>query len=92
MNNRNNSRELEKLKLHIISPKGVLFDGEVSKAYFPGEKSPFAVFPMHAPMISVLEKGEVRYVVKEGGEKSIKIYGGFVEIKDDNIVACVREY
>lgn len=77
------------LKLHIISPSGEIFNGEVEHATFPGEVGTFAVFPLHAPLISALSAGEIRYY-PVGEEKLLEIQGGFVEVKDDFITVCVE--
>jgi F-type H+-transporting ATPase subunit epsilon len=78
------------LQLHIISPTGEVFSGSVAKVLLPGAKAPFVVLPMHAPLISSLTKGVVRYTNEVGEEHSIEVGGGFVEVKGDVVRVCTE--
>ena len=83
------------IHLHILTPEKTLFDGEVSKVSLPGTKGRFTVLPRHAALISSLEKGVINFSeVKrsnpnEAVERIISIERGFVEVKDNEVVACV---
>jgi F-type H+-transporting ATPase subunit epsilon len=55
----------------------------------PGAKAPFAVFPGHAPMVSLLCKGDVTWVI-DGEEQKLPIEGGFAEVKDNKVTICVE--
>lgn len=85
------------LHLQILSPEKCLFDGQVNKVSFPGTKGRFTVLPRHAPLISSLEKGVINFSeVKgdnpnQGVEHIVSIHRGFVEVKDNEVVACVEE-
>lgn len=76
-------------RLEIISPEKKIYSGDATLASFPGAKSPFTVLHGHAPLISALERGNVRWVA-ENVENSIQVSGGFVEIKDNTVTACVE--
>lgn len=78
------------ISIRIISPGGRIFEGDVSHAVLPGTVSPFAVYPMHAPMISSLTEGQVRCVMPDGKEELIAVTGGFAEISGDMITVCVE--
>ena len=43
----------------------------------------------HAPLITSLEKGEVKYD-SEGVEGSVAIASGFVEVKDNTVTVCAE--
>lgn len=75
--------------LEIFSPDKKVFSGEVNLATFPGEKGLFTVLYNHAPLISVLTKGNVRWVIADK-EDNVAINGGFVEINENKITACVE--
>ena len=47
------------LRLKVISPEKVIYDGEVESLKVPGTQGSFEVLDNHAPIISSLEKGEV---------------------------------
>ncbi len=68
----------EDLHLIVVSPESTLFDGKVEIVTLPGELGSFSVLYDHAPLISSLIKGEIKYTEDEL-EKSIGISSGFVE-------------
>lgn len=47
------------LKLQIITPEFVIFDGEVNSVIVPGKKGQFQMLPNHAPIVSTLDKGRI---------------------------------
>jgi F-type H+-transporting ATPase subunit epsilon len=77
------------IQLHIISPEGTLVDKTVSAVTLPGTIGPFEVLKDHAALISSLEKGDIVYV-SEGKERRLPIAEGFVEVRDNKVVACVE--
>ena len=77
------------IELEILSPGKTVFAGQVSCVRLPGAKAPFAVFPGHAPLVSLLCKGDVTWVVA-GQEQEMSIEGGFAEVKDDKVTVCVE--
>ena len=77
------------IALHIVSPEGMLVKTTVSAVTLPGSLSPFQVLKDHAPIISSLDKGDVIYV-SEGAEHRLPIASGFVEVRDNKVVACVE--
>ncbi len=79
----------EDLHLIVVSPESTLFDGKVEIVTLPGEMGSFSVLHGHAPLISSLVKGAIRYREDEL-EKSIAISSGFVEVKDNIVSACVE--
>ena len=47
------------LKLKIVSPERVEFEGEVESVLVPGSLGQFEILNDHAPIISLLDKGKV---------------------------------
>lgn len=84
------------LHLQILSPEKRLFDGQVSKVSFPGTKGRFTVLPRHAALISSLDKGVINFSEvrgdnpHEGVEHIQPIFRGFVEVNNNEVVACVE--
>ena len=62
----------------------------MSKVLLPGAKAPFVVLPTHAPLISSLTSGEIRYTTEEGNDHTIEVSGGFVEVKSDVVRVCTE--
>ena len=52
---------MKELHLVIASPEQTVFEGKVDMAVLPGELGEFQVLVNHAPLISSLTTGEVRY-------------------------------
>lgn len=77
------------MKLKIITPEGVLFKGESDAVTFPGMAGSFDVLPHHAPLITALREGVIRYRV-EGQEQEQSIKGGFVKVENDELSVCVE--
>ena len=66
---------MDMLKLKIISPEKVIFDGEVESLKVPGIQGSFEVLNNHAPIISSLVKGDVEYKSK-GESNKLSVAGG----------------
>ena len=77
------------LKLDIVSPEKQLFSGEVEGATFPGDKGRFTVLYNHAPIISTLGQGTIRWV-QQGQNATLDIKGGFIEVENNKIIVCVE--
>ena len=77
------------MKLKIITPEGLLFEGESDAVTFPGMAGSFDVLPHHAPLITALREGVIRYRV-EGQEQEQSIKGGFVKVENDELSVCVE--
>ena len=58
----------EKLRLKIITPDRLVFDGEVSELVAPGQMGEFGVLPGHVPFLSVLFPGRLKFKTEESGK------------------------
>ncbi|MDR2362186.1 MAG: ATP synthase F1 subunit epsilon [Prevotellaceae bacterium] len=81
---------VEKIYIHVVSPKETVYEGELLYAVFPGYSGEFAVYPAHAPIISALTAGVIKCVIAEGTEKTLPINGGFAEVNNNRITVCVE--
>lgn len=82
--------EAKNLNLVIVSPERTLFKGSVDDVTLPGTLGIFMVLPKHAPLLSSLEAGTIKYTTSEG-EQSLEIKGGFVEVKNNEVSVCVEQ-
>lgn len=48
------------MKLHIITPQNVIFEGEVDSVSVPGKRGEFQMLNNHAPIVSSLDKGTIK--------------------------------
>ena len=76
--------------LEILSPERTLKKGQVDCVYLPGSAGAFEVLWNHAPLVSSLSGGEIRWRL-DGKEGALKISSGFVEVFENKVVACVEE-
>ena len=77
------------MKLEIISANEVSYTGEVSSVTLPGTLGSFTVLKDHAPLISVLTKGNVKFVQTDGNSKSVPVAGGIADVNNNVISVCV---
>lgn len=75
--------------LKVISPEKELLNVEVQAVELPGAAGRFVVLRGHAPLISSLEEGTLRYDLQSGRRETLPIVGGFVKVKDDLVTVCV---
>lgn len=78
------------MQLHILHPGGEHFVGDVEALWCPGVLGRFEVLNKHAPLISALTKGVLRYGQKTKPQ-SLRIQGGLVEIMDNKAVVLLSE-
>ena len=78
------------LKLKIVSPERIEYDGEVESVLVPGTQGQFEILNDHAPIISTLDKGVVEYGLPKGEKVSLEILGGFVEVQHNAVSLCVE--
>jgi F-type H+-transporting ATPase subunit epsilon len=72
--------------LEIVTPRKMMFKGEVMSFSAPGVVGGFQVLYNHAPLLSNLQIGEVKYVDTQGREFRYATSGGFVEVMDNHVV------
>lgn len=77
------------MTLEIISAHEVTFTGEVTSVTMPGQLGSFTVLKDHAPIISVLTKGKVKFTDNAGNVEEIEIAGGLADVNDNKISVCV---
>ena len=90
--------------LEIISPEAKLFSGEVTSVTLPGVDGSFQILNNHAPVVSILEKGEVKIaassfhfgkdVVGKFTKINDQLYtlaitSGTIEMKDNKVIVLV---
>ena len=77
------------ITLTILAPEETVFDGCVDRLKAPGERGEFTVLPLHAPAISTLVPGFVKYYTGQE-ESKIPVKGGFIEVFKDRVTICIE--
>ena len=63
----------------IVTAERVVYSDEVDVIVAPGIEGELGILPHHAPLLTVLQPGELR-VIKDGQETIIAVTGGFLEV------------
>jgi F-type H+-transporting ATPase subunit epsilon len=74
------------LHLEIVTPRRIVFKGEVTSFSAPGTIGGFQVLYNHAPLLSSLLIGEVKIKEANGSESRYAVSGGFVEVRENQIL------
>ena len=85
--------------LEIVSPEATLFAGEVTSVTVPGINGEFQMLKDHAPIVSLLQAGDVKVdgnvaideeyadrFTKVDGKTILSITSGTIEMKDNRII------
>ena len=77
------------LKVSVISPEKVLFEGMASSVVAPGFDGELGILTGHAPLMTVLGAGVLR-LEGESDAQRFQVQGGFLQVVD-NTVRVVTE-
>jgi F-type H+-transporting ATPase subunit epsilon len=69
------------LKVSVISPEAVLFEGETDSVVAPAYDGEVGILTGHAPMMALLGKGAIRL----GSGQKFNVEGGFLQVVDNNV-------
>ena len=79
----------ELIGLEIVSPEKIVFAGDVEWVMLPGGKAPFTVLYNHAPLVSTLCDGNIRWKVGKE-ERTMAVKSGFVEVRNNKVTALIE--
>ncbi|MEP6507635.1 MAG: ATP synthase F1 subunit epsilon [Gemmatimonadales bacterium] len=72
------------LKVSVISPESVMFEGEVSAVVAPAFDGEIGILEGHAPLMTLLGTGQLR-LGGAGADKQFNVEGGFMQVVDNNV-------
>jgi|SRR5215472_2822432 len=75
----------ETIELEVVTPERQLVQEPVSEAQIPALAGYIGVLPGHAPLLSLLGSGVLRYTGQSGTRMAIAIHRGFVEVLPDHV-------
>jgi len=81
---------LNTVLLEILTPDKNIFSGEIDLIKVSGTKGSFEVLNMHAPIISTLDKGQIKVLENSGNENYYEIDSGVIEVQKNKIVVLVE--
>jgi len=78
-----------KTRLEIITAERVVYSEDVDIVVAPGIEGELGVLPHHAPLMTMIQPGELR-VKKDNVEESMFVSGGFLEVRGDKVIVLAN--
>ena len=72
------------LRLEVVTPDTKTYSEDVDMVTIPGLDGEFGILPLHVPLITALQPGELR-IMKNGQETFLATGGGFAEVLPDRV-------
>jgi len=73
------------IRLDIVTAEKSIFSEDVDMVLAPGVQGQIGILPHHAPLMTMLEPGEL--VIKKGGDEVyLAVSGGFLEVRPDRVI------
>ena len=76
------------IRLDVVTAEQLVFSEDVDLVVAPGIDGEMAILPHHAPLMTMLQPGEL-LVRQEGEEFSLAVTGGFLEVRPDRVTVLV---
>jgi len=73
----------QRLKVRVIHPDRVMFEGEADFVMAPGTKGSLGIFPTHTPLYAELVAGEVH--IQGDKEETFALEGGIIKVRNDEV-------
>jgi F-type H+-transporting ATPase subunit epsilon len=73
------------LRLEVVTAEREVFSGEVDSLIAPGVEGELGILPRHAPLVAMLQAGELRYR-RADEETNLAIGGGFLEVANNRVI------
>jgi F-type H+-transporting ATPase subunit epsilon len=81
---------MSSLKLDIVTAERVVYSEDVDAVIAPGVEGQLGILPHHAPLMTMLQAGEL--VARKGGQEEIMaISGGFLEVRPDRVIVLADQ-
>jgi len=72
------------IRLDIVTAEQLVYSEEVDMVVVPGIDGEMAILPHHAPLMTMLQPGEL-LIRNQGTDTSLVVTGGFLEVRPDRI-------
>jgi len=77
--------------LDILTPEKSIFSGEIKLIKVPGSNGSFEIMENHAPIISSLDKGELKITPSNGADIFYQIEGGVIEVNNNKAIVLIEK-
>ncbi len=79
----------ELMKLQVICPDRIFYEGEVSMVEFNTTEGEVGIYPKHIPLTSILAPG-ILTITEENGLKNAALHSGFVQILPEKVTVMAE--
>jgi F-type H+-transporting ATPase subunit epsilon len=73
------------MKLELVTPNGVIFDGDMKSATLPGKEGEFGVLDEHAGTVTLLSAGVVEIEKADGNKEMVAINWGTAKVEEHKV-------
>ena len=75
------------LKVRIIDPKQILFEGEVSHLLVPSAKGMLGIFPSHTPLYAEITAGTIE--LSGSTTQTFEVKAGITKVRKDSVTLLI---
>ena len=76
---------MAKMSLELVTPNGMIFDGDIKETTLPGAEGEFGVLPEHAGTVSLLNAGVIEIEKLDGKKELVAINWGTAKIEESKV-------
>ena len=76
---------MSSVRLDIVTAERIVYSEDVDAVIAPGVEGQLGILPHHAPLMTILQAGELR-VHRGDMEDTLAISGGFIEVRPDRVI------
>lgn len=79
------------MKVHVVDPKAVLWDGEATSVVVPASEGDLGILPGRQPVLAILRPGTVRIhtTQDDAAPVTLDVDAGFVSVDQDQVEIVV---
>lgn len=81
---------MESIHLEVVTPMGMIYDGEANVVVLPGSEGEFGVLKGHASLVSSLKAGVIDIQKENDKHELIAIDSGYAEVNEFKITVLAK--
>lgn len=81
---------MESIHLEVVTPAGMIYDGEANSVVLPGSEGEFGVLKGHASLVSSLKAGVIDIEMPNSKHELIAIDSGYAEVNEFKVTVLAK--
>ena len=81
---------MARLKLELINPQGVLFEGDVKSVMLPGAEGDMTILPGHLRLVTLVNPGMIEAVDADGSDVRVFVSQVLAEITENSVTVLAE--